>query len=115
MKKRGKRVTKSMHLRQPVPAVVAWQQFLTSLPPPLRTLAMRVHQRQPPCLLCQAPFHALGMFLPNEPQRWGITEGWAGGCVYALCQACVTLPDRTEQVEAVLWQDRQRQAVAQWN
>ena len=94
---------------------IKWQQFLMRLPPPLRTLALRARHRPPPCLLCRQPFHALGVFLPNEPQRWGIANGWQGGCVYALCQACLGLPDRGERVEAVLWQDRQRQTTAPWN
>jgi hypothetical protein len=100
--------------RQPTPPAVAFQQFLATLPPPLRPLAIRAQQRKPPCLLCQQPFHALGVFVPYQPQRWGIADGWQGGCVYGLCQACLALPQRGELVEAVLWQDR-AQAAAPWN
>jgi hypothetical protein len=93
---------------------VAFQQFLASLPPALRPLALRAQQRKPPCLLCQQPFHALGVFVPYHPQRWGIAEGWQGGCAYALCQACLALPNRQACVEAMLWQTR-AQTATPWN
>jgi hypothetical protein len=99
----------------PPPGQLAFQQFLASLPPALQPLAIRAQQRKPPCLLCQQSFHALGVFIPSYPQRWGIVEGWQGGCVYALCQACLAIPNRGELVEAILWQDRRRKAAAPWN
>ena len=117
--KRRNRQEKIAHVprqRQGVPplALLAFQQFLASLPRPLQALAIRAQQRKPPCLLCQQPFHAIGVFVPSHPQRWGMAEGWQGGCVYALCQACLSLPQRADLVEGVLWQAR-AQAAALWN
>jgi hypothetical protein len=96
------------------PGRVAFWAFLATCPPPLRALALRVHRQRPPCLLCGDGYHALGIFLPCQPQTWGIAEGWQGGCVYGLCRGCVALPEREQAVEAALWRTRQ-QAAARWN
>jgi hypothetical protein len=74
------------------------------------TLAMQraAHERWP-CLLCRAPMHAVGVFVPRDPQAWSCAPGIQAGCVYTLCQACMALPDKADHVEHVLWEDEQSQ------
>jgi hypothetical protein len=78
-------------------------QWLAQLPPPVRQLVRKARQERRPCLLCRGAFYAIGIFMPTDPPQWGITPGMEAACVYALCKTCVTLPDKTDQAEAVLW------------
>jgi hypothetical protein len=109
--KRRNRREKIPHVdrQEQSPWLVAFQQFLDRLPPGLRLTAARVQLRKPPCLLCDQPFHGVGVFVPAHPQRWGIAEGYQGGCVYALCETCVGLPDREDQ-----WKRRSGRTEHRW-
>jgi hypothetical protein len=86
------------------------------LPPPLRRHVLQQLAQPEPCLLCGSSRPAkVGVFVPHAPRRWGIPEGWQGGAVYTLCAGCLQLPDQPAQVEALLWQARQRALSAPWN
>jgi len=100
---------------RPTPELAAFHQFLRSIPPQLWDLVHKAREARRPCLLCQGEFFTVAVFLPTAPDRWGIAEGWQGGCVYGLCQTCTTLPDRQQRVEAALWADRQQALAARWN
>src|SRR5262249_52367774 len=89
--------------------------FLATLPPALRSTACYALQVKPPCVLCHGALHAIGAFVPSDPQRWVFPPGYEGGCVYALCAACAVLPDTYARVEAVLLAERRAQAAAPWN
>jgi hypothetical protein len=83
-----------------------WRAFLAQLPAPLHATAQRVRDARPPCLLCGKRARVLGAFVPHNPQRWGSPPGQACGCCYMLCAKCVTLSDREDRAEAVLWAQR---------
>jgi hypothetical protein len=88
-----------------------WAMFLAHLPKGLRATARRLRARLPPCLLCgQAPQagHTLAAFVPREPGLWGSPPGQACGVCYALCRECVTLSDKADRAEAVLWEMREQ-------
>jgi hypothetical protein len=100
--------------QQPPPVQARWEQWLAQVPEALRPLARRTMQRRPDCLLCQAPFHAVGVFVPWDPAYWGCAAGWRAGCCYGVCRDCVRLPDLTARVQRELWQSRD-QLSAPWN
>jgi hypothetical protein len=84
------------------------------LPPHLQAALARIAQQPVPCLLCGRRPQVLGVFVPDDPQRWGVPGGWQGGCVYTLCEICAARPGQVDQVEALLWRERAK-AVARWN
>ena len=55
------------------------------------------------CLLCSAPRHLVGVFMPTDPQAWGAPPNKDRLLLYALCERCVCIPGVSEQVESVIW------------
>src|SRR5215813_9713634 len=111
MAKRHHRTRPAPSAQRPSPALLA---ALAQIPAPLRPAVSRAFRTRPPCLLCDAPFYAVGAYVPPDPQAWGLEAGWHYGYVFGLCRGCVALPDRPARVEAILSQERAR-AVARWN
>jgi hypothetical protein len=85
-----------------------WRSFLAAIPRPLHPVARRTLRRRPPCLLCGQPMQTLGAFVPSEPGLWGSPPGQACGALYSLCAECVTLSDKADRAEAVLWEMREQ-------
>jgi hypothetical protein len=98
------------HRARQVPreAQTSWGRFLAAIPPPMHALARRAFRRKPPCLLCGGKMYTLGAFVPREPGLWGSPPGQACGAVYSLCAQCVTLDDKADRAETVLWEMREQ-------
>jgi len=75
-----------------------------TFPPNVQTAVYQTYRLKPPCLLCDQPCYRVGVFIPTDPQAYGIPPGWRGGCVYSLCLTCLRLPDLMDRIEALLWQ-----------
>jgi hypothetical protein len=86
------------------------------LPPPLRRHVLQQLAQPEPCLLCGSSRPAkVGVFVPEQPRRWGIPPGYHGAAFYNLCVRCLERPGHLAEVEALLWQARQRAVSARWN
>ena len=95
---------------------------VVSLPPTVQAAVYRTIQQHPPCLLCGDTCVYLGLFVPNESQRWGFPVGYWAGRIYTLCQTCQPRKHAAahnrriaQRVEQILWQERQQQRMARWN
>jgi hypothetical protein len=109
MKRRGNKLPYPRHASQaPREAHRQWVAFLAAIPRPMHAVALRTLRRKPPCLLCGGKMHTIGAFVPREPGLWGSIAGQACGALYALCAECVTLSDKADRAEAVLWELRER-------
>ena len=45
-----------------------------------------------PCILCDELTMGRGIFVPENPQAFGASEGQIGGIVYPFCSLCYSLP-----------------------
>lgn len=51
------------------------------------------------CYLCGGPTDLVGLFFPDDPQRYGAPAGKARLIIYGLCQTCRDAPGQMEAVE----------------
>ena len=54
------------------------------------------------CLLCSGEPSVIGIFVPQDPQRWGATGGKTRIFRYCLCQKCGERPDKAERAEKII-------------
>jgi len=54
------------------------------------------------CLLCGGPSDVIGVFVPDDPQRWGAAPGKTRFVRYCLCEKCKSKNDTPIRVEKVI-------------
>lgn len=54
------------------------------------------------CLLCGGLPAVVGIFKPDNPTRWGASEGKARFFRYCLCESCNIKSDKAERVEKII-------------
>lgn len=57
------------------------------------------------CLLCGGPPEMIGVFVPDEPLKWGAAAGKTRLIRYCLCLSCHGRPETPEKVEKVVRSD----------
>jgi hypothetical protein len=57
------------------------------------------------CIVCSGPPEIIGVFAPDDPQKWGATIGKTRLIRYCLCQRCHARPDTPERVEKIIRQE----------
>jgi hypothetical protein len=62
-----------------------------------------------PCCLCKQPSHQTGFYFPDKATcyRLGSRPGMSRASMYRICNACMALPDATEQVNAMFLRHRE--------
>jgi hypothetical protein len=54
------------------------------------------------CLLCGGGADVIGVFIPDDPQKWGAAPGKTRFVRYCLCEKCKCKNDTPEKVEKVI-------------
>ena len=55
------------------------------------------------CLLCGGEPDFIGVFIPDDPMRWGAAPGKTRYVRYCLCEICKSRGDAPELVEKVIY------------
>ena len=54
------------------------------------------------CLVCGGPPAFIGIFVPDDPEKYGAPHGKTRFIRYCLCSKCQTTPNTPDQVEKII-------------